>query len=73
MGITSQEAVILKHLREHGSISQREAYEQYGIMRLAARIARLRGYGNTISAVMEYGENRFGQDVRYARYYLEEA
>ena len=37
---------ILRHLEDAGSITQAEAMSEYGIMRLAARIADLRGRGD---------------------------
>ena len=67
----SQEQQILNHLEQHGSITQAEAMSEYGIMRLASRISHLRGAGHPISSVLEYGTNRYGREVRYARYYME--
>jgi hypothetical protein len=56
---------VLKHLRNHGSITQREAAQQYGIYRLAARIYDLRREGHDIEKKMEKSGN-----AQYARYYL---
>ena len=58
---------ILRHLRNEGSITQREAAQRYGIYRLAARIYDLRRDGHDIQKTMEEGENS-----QYARYYLEQ-
>jgi len=57
---------ILRHLREEGSITQREAAQRYGIYRLAARIYDLRRDGHDIEKELESGEGR----TQYARYYL---
>jgi hypothetical protein len=65
----TQRTRILNHLKRYGSITQREAYERYGIERLASRIHDLKGGGNIIRAVRENGVNRYGEPTSYARYY----
>lgn len=53
----NQEALILKHLREHGPITQQEAAMKYGVWRLGARIFNLRRAGwNIISKKRTSGE-----------------
>lgn len=69
---TNQCALVLQHLAERGSITPLEAMQDYGIMRLAARIADLRKLGYRISSEAETANNRFGEAVRYARYTLTE-
>lgn len=64
---------ILGYLREHGSITPLEALSQFGCMRLGARIWDLKQRGFPIMRVTETALNRFGQEVRYARYHLQEA
>ena len=46
----TQSQVILEHLKKHGSITQKEAIDNYGIMRLGARIWDLKrkGHGNHV-------------------------
>lgn len=56
---------ILRHLREEGSITQKEAAERYDIYRLSARILDLKERGHQIEKEME-GSGR----TQYARYYL---
>ena len=56
---------ILQHLREHGSITPREALDEYGCFRLAARINELRKAGHDIETMW----TRFGKQ-RWARYRL---
>jgi replicative DNA helicase len=58
---------ILRHLRERGSITQKEAVNEYGIYRLSARILDLRQQGHEIETEME-GEGR----DQHARYYLKQ-
>lgn len=64
---------ILEYLREYGSITPVEAIQEFGCMRLAARIAELKDHGVNIRTTMAKGRNRKGQRVAYARYILEEA
>jgi hypothetical protein len=68
----SQNQTVLNHLHRYGSITPRDAYELYGIMRLGARIDNLKHMGHKIYSQLEYTENRFGDRVRYARYTLGE-
>lgn len=62
---------ILRHLNEYGSITQAEAIQEYGIMRLASRISDMRKNGVNITKTTEKGKNRFDEPVSYARYRLE--
>ena len=62
---------IMRHLHDHRSITQLEAFEEYGIMRLASRIAELRRDGANITGTMETRKNRYGEKVSYKRYRLE--
>lgn len=59
---------ILRHLEDYGSITQAEAYNEYGIMRLASRIDELRHDGIPIVTECVKGKNRYGEPTRYARY-----
>ena len=67
----SQNQKVIQHMQKWGSITAREAYECYGIMRLGARIDNLKHMGHKINSQLEYGENRYGERIRYARYRLE--
>ena len=64
----TQNERVLNHLQKYGSISQREADQQYGIMRLGARICDLRKEGHQIQTRRETTRNRYGDLVHYARY-----
>ena len=64
---------ILDHMRAHdGKISSREAMNEYGIERLAARIQVLRSDGYKIRSESTAGVNRYGDKVHYTTYVLEE-
>lgn len=66
----TQVSRIMEHLRKYGSITQLEAADKYGIMRLGARIWELRDAGNVISSTLETSLNRYGNKVTYSRYAL---
>lgn len=62
----NQKSKILDYLKEHGSITSWEAYQELKITRLAARIHELKQAGYGITTLMR--EQGF---TRYAVYYLE--
>ena len=64
----TQSQRILEHLRQHGSITQADAIENYGIMRLASRVNDLRREGHPIITEVVEGRNRYGEKTRWSRY-----
>ena len=64
----TQSQRILEHLRQHGSITQADAIENYGIMRLASRVDELRKAGHPIITERVEGYNRYGEKCHWARY-----
>ena len=64
----TQSQRILRHLEDYGSITQMDAMQDYGIMRLASRIDELRKLGYPIKTEMVKGRNRYDEETRYARY-----
>lgn len=71
MKITQCEKV-LRHLKDHGSITSFEAFNEYGILRLASRINDLRAQGIAIVSEMASGKNRYGETTHYSIYRLAE-
>ena len=65
-------ARIVRHMRDYGSITALDAVKDYGIMRLAARVADLKKMGYSIDAKFETSKNRYGETINYVRYYLRE-
>lgn len=62
---------VLNHLKEHKAITSKEAFNKYGIERLASVIYRLRYIWNyEIVTVMITVKNRRGKDVDVAKYVL---
>lgn len=68
----TQNERILRHLRDYGSITQLEAMQEYGIMRLASRISDLRRMGYKIEREMIARNNRYGEATRFASYRISE-
>lgn len=69
---TTQCERILRHLRDYGSITQKEAYAEYGITRLASRINDLNKKGFIITSETVTGKNRYGEDTHFSLYRLED-
>ena len=66
----SQKEKVLRHLDQFGSITTLEAFRDYAITRLSAKIYELRKMGLVIVTIRERGFNRFGEPTNFARYYL---
>ena len=61
---------IIRHLKDFGSITSREAVSEYGIMRLASRINDLRKAGYEIETETKTGKNRYGEPTHFTVYRL---
>ena len=64
----TQSERVLKYIDTFGSITQREALDVLGVARLASRVNDLRRAGHPIVSEVVYGQNRFGEKTRWARY-----
>lgn len=64
---------VLDWLKTHASISSMEAIQSFGATRLSVIIFNLRKRGYNIETVMVDGRDRFGNQTRYARYYLRDS
>lgn len=68
----TQNQMILRHLKTHKrGITQAEAYEKYGILRLSGRIFNLREDGYEIKTDIIPVKNRRGDTCYVASYTLE--
>lgn len=65
-----QTSMILEYMRRNGGITAKEAADNLGCMRLAARIADLEREGHHFHRTKEESRNRFGQKVYFTRYSL---
>lgn len=61
---------VLAFMRDHGSITHRQAEEFLGCMRLASRICELRKNGNKIKSETVKVKARNGRIAHIARYSL---
>ena len=68
----TQNERILDYLDEFGSITQIQALQDLGCMRLASRVSDLRKQGyNIVSEIVEV-KNRYGEKCRIKKYSLGE-
>lgn len=66
----TQNERIIGYLNQHGRITQLEALQELGIMRLASRISDLKRLGYPIESKMETVKNRFQEDCHIKVYFL---
>ena len=59
---------VIDYIREHGSITTKQAMEDLGCYRLSARIYDIRAIGIDVQKEMVTVQNRHGQNCRVARY-----
>lgn len=72
MGGITQNERILQYIREFGSITQLDALQDLGVMRLASRVSDLRRQGVKIVSKTEAVKNRYGETCHIKRYSLGE-
>ena len=65
-----QNMIVLKHLKKKSGITSWEAISNYGITRLSARIYELRSMGFDIQDKWMIEYNRYGQKVKFKKYFL---
>ena len=66
----TQNERILSYIEEKGSITQLEALNELGVMRLASRISDLKRKGYNIISKTETVKNRYGEKCSIKRYSL---
>ena len=69
MKITQKQRII-NYMRQFGSITSWEAYQDLGVMQLGARIDQLKKDGYKFRTEWEIKKNRFNEEVSFKRYYL---
>lgn len=62
---------VLKYIEDFGSITQLEALNDLGVMRLASRISDLKKLGYPITSNVEAVKNRYGENCYIKRYGLQ--
>ena len=66
----TQYELIIKYIRDFGSISPYEAFKDLGVTKLATRISEMRQMGYKFDDEWFNTVNRYGAEVRYKRYRL---
>lgn len=61
---------VLDYMEQFGSITQLEAMQDIGVMRLASRISDLKKLGYPITSDIEAVQNRYGEKCYIKRYAL---
>ena len=64
----SQAAQVIEFVRDHGSITTKQAMDFLGCYRLASRICDIKKMGITVEREMVTVRNRNGEPCRVARY-----
>ena len=64
----NQEMRVLEYMKQHGGITQLEATNNLGVLRLSARIKDLKEAGHNIVSEFEEAPNRYGEKTRFKRY-----
>lgn len=62
---------VLKYIKDYGSITSSEAVKELGVYRLASRINELRDRGEDIKDEWLTSKNRYGENIRYKRYFID--
>ena len=65
-----QKQRIIEYMRDNGSITPAEAFGELGITKLSTRVGELIDDGYDIRKVWERDINRYGERIRYMRYFL---
>lgn len=72
MSKATQAERVLDYIEEFGSITQLDALNDLGVMRLASRISDLKKLGYPITSSVEAVKNRYGENCYIKRYSMME-
>lgn len=61
---------VLDYIEKNGSITQIQALQDIGVMRLASRISDLRKHGENIQSKMIKVQNRYGESCHVKSYFI---
>lgn len=68
----TQHERILRHLKSGDTLTQAEAFTEYGIGRLSSRICELRKLGYPIKCEFVTQKNRYGEPCTFVRYSMDD-
>ena len=71
MSKATQAQRVLDYIDKYGSITQIEALQDIGVMRLASRISDLKKQGYPIVSKMEIVKNRYDESCHVKRYSMQ--
>ena len=71
MSKATQAQRVLDYIDKYGSITQIEALQDIGVMRLASRISDLKKKGYPIVSKMEIVKNRYDESCHVKRYSMQ--
>lgn len=66
----TQHEAIINYLKQNGSITPMEAFDQLGITKLSTRIGELKKQGYQFNTEYISGVNRYGNPTYFCRYTL---
>lgn len=70
MARMTQRERVIKYIKDFGSITRAEAFNELGIVELAARICELERMGYKFEKKTVYRENRYGEMIHFTKYTL---
>lgn len=68
--MATQKDMVIDYIVENGSITTLQAFREFGITRLAARIADIEKSGHEVHRERVTHKNRYGKTVTYMRYWF---
>lgn len=70
MARMTQRDRVIQYVKDFGSITRAEAFNELGIVELAARICELERMGYKFEKKTVYRENRYGEMIHFTKYTL---
>ena len=70
MARMTQRERVIQYIKDFGSITRAEAFNELGIVELAARICELERMGYKFEKKTVYRENRYGEMIHFTKYTL---
>lgn len=70
MARMTQRNRVIQYIKDFGSITRAEAFNELGIVELAARICELERMGYKFEKKTVYRENRYGEMIHFTKYTL---
>lgn len=70
MARMTQRDRVIQYIKDFGSITRAEAFNELGIVELSARICELERMGYKFEKKTVYRENRYGEMIHFTKYTL---